>query len=141
MSLPLRAAACRTVSMIVLACPRHTAFSPLAVMPVFAASASARVAARMGSSQPAIASHATWWAKPAPSMPWGSNTPTGPIAAREVRVALMLSGLVDVVMTAPGASRIALMARCSPLPEPGGPTTRMLRSTDAHTSCPREVPR
>ena len=53
----------------------------------------------------------------------------------------MLSGLVEVVMTAPGASRIALIAMCSPLPDPGGPTTRMLRSHDAHTSWPREVPR
>ena len=45
----------------------------------------------------------------------------------------MLSGLVEVVMTAPGASRIALIAMCRPLPDPGGPTTRMLRSHDAHT--------
>ena len=53
-------------------------------------------------------------------MPWGSNTPTGPRSARARRVALMLSGLVDVVMTAPGASRIALIATCRPLPDPGG---------------------
>ena len=140
MLVPLRAAACRTHSRTVLACPRHTAFSPLLVMPVLAARASARVAARMGSSQPSIGSHATRCANASPSMPCGSNTPTGPRAARARRVALMLSGFVEVVTTAPGASRIALMARCRPLPEPGGPTTRMLRSHDAHTASPAGGP-
>ncbi len=41
------------------------------------------------------------------------------MAARAVRVALRLSGFVDVVMTGPGASRIALIAMWRPLPEPG----------------------
>ena len=127
--------------MTVFACTRQTRLSLLSPMPVFAARASARVAARIGFSHPAIASHAMRCANPSPSIPCGSNTPTGPRSAREVIVALRLSGLVDVVMTAPGASRIALIATCRPLPDPGGPITRMLRSTDAHTGSACAVPR
>ena len=52
----------------------------------------------------------------------------------------MLSGRVAVVMTAPGASRIALMTTCRPLPERGGPSSRIESSTDAQTPCPRERP-
>ena len=137
---PVRAAACSVVSMTVFAWPRQIRFSLPSVMPVFDARASALVAARIGSSHPAIASQATWWAKPGLSIPCGSNTPTGPSAARAVRVALRLSGFVDVVTTGPGASRIALIAMWRPFPEPGGPTTRMPRSTDAHTGWPLLAP-
>ena len=56
-------------------------------------------------------------------------------------VAVRLSGLVDVVITAPGASRIALMTMWRPLPERGGPMSRMLSSTVAHTCPPLPVPR
>ena len=55
-------------------------------------------------------------------------------------VAVRLSGRVEVAMTAPGASRIAGMTRCRPLPERGGPMTMMESSTDAHTPTPFEAP-
>jgi hypothetical protein len=55
-------------------------------------------------------------------------------------VAVMLSGRVEVVTTEPGASRIALMTRCRPLPDRGGPTMRIESSTDAQSSCPHERP-
>ena len=44
-------------------------------------------------------------------------------------------------MTAPGASRIALMTTCKPFPERGGPISRMLSSTVVHTCPPLPVPR
>ena len=50
----------------------------------------------------------------------GSNTATGPPLRRRREVAVRLSGLVLVVTTAPGASRIALMTTCRPLPERAG---------------------
>jgi hypothetical protein len=43
-----------------------------------------------------------------------------------------LSGLVDVVTTAPGASKSIGMTMCRPLPDRGGPTTSIESSTDAH---------
>ncbi len=71
----------------------------------------------------------------------GSNTATGPpLRRRARRVAVRLSGLVLVVTTAPGASRIALMTTCRPLPERGGPISRTESSTDAHTPVPRLAP-
>ena len=54
---------------------------------------------------------------------------------------MRLSGLVLVVTTAPGASRIALMTTCRPLPERGGPISRIESSTDAQTFVPRLAPR
>ena len=44
-----------------------------------------------------------------------------------------LEGRVLVVTTAPGASRIAGMTMCRPLPERGGPIRRIESSTEAHT--------
>ncbi len=53
---------------------------------------------------------------------------------------MRLSGLVLVVITAPGASRIALMTMWTPLPDRGGPISKMESSTLAQTPLPREVP-
>jgi hypothetical protein len=46
---------------------------------------------------------------------------------------------VEVVTTAPGASRIALMTTWAPFPERGGPISRIESSTLAQTLA-REVP-
>lgn len=70
----------------------------------------------------------------------GSNTATGPRLMRERMVVARLSGLVEVVTTAPGASRIALMTMWAPLPDLGGPITRIESSTDVHTFVPRATP-
>ena len=68
------------------------------------------------------------------------NTATGPIFCRARSVAVRLSGRVDVVTTAPGASKMALMTMWAPFPERGGPISRMLSSTDAQTLVPCEAP-
>ncbi|MFG1912484.1 hypothetical protein [Kribbella sp. NPDC048928] len=59
---------------------------------------------------------------------------------RSSSVAARLSGRVEVVTTAPGASMIALMIWCSPFPERGGPTRMLESSTEAQQSLPRERP-
>ena len=51
------------------------------------------------------------------------------------------SGRVDVVTTGPGASRMALITMCAPLPERGGPMTSIESSTLAQTVVPRARPR
>src|SRR5699024_7147365 len=55
--------------------------------------------------------------------------------------AVRLSGLVLVVTTAPGASRMALMTTCRPLPDLGGPMSSIESSTEAQTCLPRAEPR
>ena len=47
---------------------------------------------------------------------------------------------VEVVTTAPGASRIIGITRWRPLPDRGGPTRSIESSTEAHASTPRERP-
>ena len=71
---------------------------------------------------------------------WGSKIATGPMRRRARMVAVRLSGRVEVTTTAPGASRIAGITRCRPLPERGGPMTMIESSTDAHTPTPFEAP-
>jgi hypothetical protein len=71
----------------------------------------------------------------------GSNTATGPNDALWARVIARLSGLVDVVTTAPGASRIIGITTFRPLPERGGPKSNIESSTDAQQPTPRLVPR
>jgi hypothetical protein len=56
-------------------------------------------------------------------------------------VAARLSALVLVVMTAPGASKMAGITRLKPFPERGGPTTTIESSTDAQHATPRDRPR
>jgi hypothetical protein len=70
----------------------------------------------------------------------GSNTATGPSFWRAVKVTVRLSGRVEVVTTAPGASKIALMTMWRPLPERGGPISSIESSTDAHTCRPLDRP-
>ena len=64
----------------------------------------ARIMAVCGRSQPLTGDQRRAEGTPAAN-PSGSNTPTGPCAARAVIVAERLSARVAVVMTAPGASR------------------------------------
>lgn len=76
--------------------------------PVAEARPVARIIAVSGSSHPRTGDQRNPDGRPS-ARRCGSNTATGPRSLRAVRVAAMLSGLVAVVMTAPGASRIALM--------------------------------
>ena len=119
-----------------LAFPEPAGLDPASDRPVAAASPLARIIAVSGSSQPRMGDHRS----PA-GMPWrGVGVEHGDraaCAASARRVAVRLSGLVLVVTTAPGASRIALMTTCRPLPERGGPISRIESSTDAQTFVPR----
>ena len=111
--------------------------------PVDDARPDARIIAVSGSSQPRIGDQRTPLPPTAGSPAvrcCGSKTATGPRSFRASMVAAMLSGRVEVVTTAPGASRMALMTRCSPLPERGGPITRIESSTDAQISRPQLRP-
>ena len=66
-----------------------------------------------------------------PDIPCGSNTVTGrPPTARACMVTTRLSARVDVVTTAPGASRMALMITYRPLPERGAPWMTMDSSVE-----------
>ena len=78
---------------------------PDSVPPALSAqSALARIMAVCGRSQPLTGDQRRAEGTPAAS-PSGSNTPTGPCAARAVIVAERLSARVAVVITAPGASK------------------------------------
>ena len=105
-------------------------------------SASARMIAVCGLSQPRRSDHrragsrVARWARRC-----GSNTATGPRDARAARVIARLSGRVEVVTTAPGASRIIGITTLWPLPERGGPNSSIESSTDAQHPTPRLVPR
>src|SRR5699024_2660736 len=44
------------------------------------------------------------------------------------------------VTTGPGASKIAPMSKCSPLPDRGGPIKQIDSSNDAHTGAPSDAP-
>jgi hypothetical protein len=88
----------------------------------------ARIIAVCGSSHPRIGDHRVADGIPGAS-PCGSNTATGPTFARACSAAVRLSGRVEVVMTAPGASRMALMTMWMPLPERGGPSRTRESST------------
>ena len=72
--------------------------------------AAARSMAVWGCSQPRTGDHRSDERMPDAS-PCGSKTATGPMASRVRRVAVRLSGRVEVVTTAPGAERIAGMTR------------------------------
>src|SRR6218665_469254 len=71
---------------------------------------------------------------------WGSNTATGPRRSRARRVVARLSGRVEVVSTAPGASRRKGATTMSDFPDRGGPTSSIESSTVAHTDRPWAVP-
>jgi hypothetical protein len=115
--------------------PRPSAEAGAAARPL------ARIIAVSGSSQPRMGDQRSPAGMPSARC-CGSNTATGPpLRRRARRVAVRLSGLVLVVTTAPGASRIALMTTCRPLPERGGPISRIESSTDAQTFVPRLAPR
>ena len=73
-----------------------------------AVSALARIMAVCGFSHPRIGDHLVADGMPGASS-CGSKTATGPVFARACSAAVRLSGRVEVVMTAPGASRMALM--------------------------------
>ena len=78
---------------------------PDSVPPALSAqSALARIMAVCGRSQPLTGDQRSAEGTPAAS-PSGSNTPTGPCAARAVIVTERLSARVAVVITAPGASK------------------------------------
>ncbi len=84
----------------------HAAFSPF--ISVSAVMTRARRVAMSGSSQPRTGDQRS--VEGSPDIPWGSNTVTGlPREERAFMVTTRLSARVDVVTTAPGASRIALM--------------------------------
>ncbi len=104
-----------------------------------AASPVARIIAVCGDSQPRIGDHRIPAGRPSARC-CGSKIATGPIRRRARMVAVRLSGRVEVTTTAPGASRIAGITRCRPLPERGGPMTMIESSTDAHTLAPLETP-
>ncbi len=105
-----------------------------------AVSARARVIATCGSSQPRIGDQRVVDATPG-ARRCGSNTATGRSAdARAAKVTARLSGRVEVVITAPGASRIIGMTTCRPLPERGGPSSTIESSTDAQQVTPRDDP-
>lgn len=113
--------------------------TPPADNPVTAASPVARIIAVSGSSQPRTGDQRIPAGSPSARC-WGSNTATVPRRCRARRVAVRLSGRVEVVTTGPGASRMAGMTMCRPLPERGGPISRIESSTLAHTPCPFDVP-
>jgi hypothetical protein len=84
----------------------QAAFSPF--ISVSAVMTSARRVATSGSSQPRTGDQRS--VEGSPDMPCGSNTVTGLLpVARAFIVTTRLSARVDVVTTAPGASRIALI--------------------------------
>ena len=107
--------------------------------PVAEARPVARIIAVKGSSHPRMGDHLSPAGRPSARC-WGSNTATGPIFCRARSVAVRLSGRVDVVTTAPGASKMALMTMWAPFPERGGPISRIESSTDAQTFVPRLAP-
>ncbi|MPM52996.1 hypothetical protein SDC9_99760 [bioreactor metagenome] len=140
---PSSAAACSRLWSAVRVLPSQNPpdSTPPADSPVAAARPLARIIAVSGSSQPRMGDQRSPAGMPSARC-CGSNTATGPpLRRRARRVAVRLSGLVLVVTTAPGASRIALMTTCRPLPERGGPISRIESSTDAQTFVPRLVPR
>ena len=107
--------------------------------PVDEARPVARIIAVSGCSQPRMGDQRTPALRTS-LMPavrrWGRRRRPVRVLRRRPIVAAMLSGRVEVVTTAPGASRIALMTRCRPLPERGGPMTRIESSTDAQIPRP-----
>ena len=113
------AAACSRHSMIVIAGACHSAFELEAPSPEAPISDADRWFATRGSSHPVIGDHFS--VEGCPVRPCGSNNATGPFFFRISAVAPRLSARELVVMTGPGASRIAPINRCTPLPERGGP--------------------
>src|ERR1019366_2006915 len=93
-----------------------------------AVSALARITAICGFSHPRIGDHRVADGIPGASR-CGSKTAIGPTFARACSAAFRVAGRVEVVMTAPGASRMALMTMCTPLPERGGPSRTIESST------------
>ncbi len=134
------AAACRSPrrAISVWPCQKAPSVTPPLVKPAPAARPAARTMAVVGSSQPRTGDQRMPSTLPSPC---GSKTATGPFARRRAAVAARLSGRVEVVTTAPGASRMALMTWCRPLPDLGGPTTISESSVDAQHSRPWEWPR
>src|SRR5699024_7744228 len=136
-----RAAACRSDwrAVRVLPSQKPPDSTPPADRPVVAARPVARIIAVNGFSHPRTGDQRSPAGMPSARC-WGSKTATGPMRCRARRVAVRLSGRVLVVTTAPGASRIAGITMCRPLPERGGPMSRIESSTHAHTARPWEVP-
>ena len=119
-------------------CQKFASVTPL---PTPAVSAAARIMAVCGRSHPRTGDQRSVEGTPAAN-PCGSNTPTGrPSLARAVMVVVRLSGRVEVVMTAPGASRIEGMMTLKPLPAPGGPSSTRESRTPIQHSIPRLLPR
>ena len=127
MAQPPRAAACSRQR---TACSAEACQNVESVVPSAedAVSARARTIATCGSSHPRTGDHRVVDVTPA-ARRWGSNTATGPTRSRALTVTARESGRVDVVNTAPGASRIIGIARWRPLPERGGPRTTTESST------------
>src|SRR5699024_1357821 len=125
------AAACRSEAMIVAAGACHSWFCSDDPSPEARTSDQARKFAVRWSSHPVIGDHFTVLVSP--ERPCGSKTPTGPFQERSTLVPAMLSVRLDVDTTGPGASGIASLVRCSPLPDRGGPQTQMESSIDPHT--------
>ncbi len=100
-------------------------------LPPSATRASARIIAVWACSQPRTSDQREAGRPGARARRWGSKTITGPRPARAARVTARLSGRVEVVTSAPGASRIIGMTTFMPFPDRGGPSTRTESSTDA----------
>ncbi len=106
---------------------------------VAAARPVARIIAVSGSSQPLMGDHRSPAGMPSARC-CGSKTATGPSRSLALSVTVRLSGRVDVVTTAPGASRIAGITTWSPFPERGGPISKIESSTLAQICLPCERP-
>lgn len=90
--------------------------------PAASTSARARRIATSGSAQPRTGDQRSPSRRPASRC--GSKIATGPTRSRCATVVSRLSVLVDGASTAPGASRMAGMTRCTPFPARGGAARR-----------------
>lgn len=136
-----RAPACSMQRVTASACCRQNVPFSTPFRPESLTRASARIIAVRGLSQPRTRDHCSagsrngQWARPC-----GSNTAAGPRDVHAARVTARLSGRVEVVTTAPGASRIIGITTLWPFPERGGPSSSIESSTDAQHPTPRLVP-
>ena len=138
---PVRAAACNRQRVTDRAWARQKLAFSTPDRPASGTNASARTMAACGCSQPRVSDQRRPGdAGSGPARPWGSKTMTGPRVARASRVTARLSGRVEVVTTAPGASRSMRTTSWRPFPDRGGPSTSIESSTLAQHLTPREAP-
>ena len=138
---PSNAAACSRQRVAETACARQKLAFSTPEWRASATSVSARAIAVWAASQPRVSDQrSNGRSGGRPAIPWGAKIITGPRSARARSVTERLSARVEVVTTAPGASRIMGMTSCRPLPDRGGPKRRIESSTLAQQSTPLEEP-